>query len=115
MDRAKDMVLRGGENVYCSEVEAAAFAHDAVAEVRGLRRARRPARRGGGHVAVVLTEPGATLSADALRAALRGLASRSSRSRATSGCSNGARCPRNANGKFLKRELRDTLNVADAQ
>ena len=32
VDRAKDMVLRGGENVYCAEVETAIFDHDAVAE-----------------------------------------------------------------------------------
>jgi acyl-CoA synthetase (AMP-forming)/AMP-acid ligase II len=32
VDRAKDMVLRGGENVYCAEVENAIFSHDAVAE-----------------------------------------------------------------------------------
>ena len=46
VDRAKDMVLRGGENVYCSEVEAAIYEHDDVAEVGRVRRARRAPRRG---------------------------------------------------------------------
>ena len=32
VDRIKDMVLRGGENVYCSEVEAAIYELDGVAE-----------------------------------------------------------------------------------
>ena len=32
VDRIKDMVIRGGENVYCAEVEAAVFEHDAVAD-----------------------------------------------------------------------------------
>ena len=32
VDRAKDMVIRGGENVYCAEVEAALFEHPAVAD-----------------------------------------------------------------------------------
>ena len=31
-DRAKDMVLRAGENVYCAEVEAAIYEHPAVYE-----------------------------------------------------------------------------------
>ncbi|GAA3468825.1 class I adenylate-forming enzyme family protein [Nonomuraea roseola] len=30
VDRAKDMVIRGGENVYCAEVEAALFEHPSV-------------------------------------------------------------------------------------
>lgn len=33
VDRLKDVVIRGGENVYCAEVEATAFAHPAVADV----------------------------------------------------------------------------------
>ncbi|NNE13093.1 MAG: AMP-binding protein, partial [Ilumatobacter sp.] len=32
VDRIKDMVLRGGENIYCSEVEAAVYDHPSVAE-----------------------------------------------------------------------------------
>ena len=30
VDRAKDMIIRGGENVYCVEVEAALYEHPAV-------------------------------------------------------------------------------------
>jgi long-chain acyl-CoA synthetase len=68
VDRAKDMVLRGGENVYCSEVEAAIYELDGVAEVAvfGV-----PDERLGEEVAaaVVLT-PGTAMTADELRAAL---------------------------------------------
>jgi len=30
LDRIKDMLIRGGENIYCVEIEAALCAHDAV-------------------------------------------------------------------------------------
>jgi len=33
VDRLKDVVIRGGENVYCAEVEAALYEHPAVADV----------------------------------------------------------------------------------
>ena len=32
VDRAKDLVIRGGENIYCAEVEAALFEHAAVTD-----------------------------------------------------------------------------------
>ena len=32
VDRIKDMSIRGGENIYCAEVESAIFDHPAVAE-----------------------------------------------------------------------------------
>ena len=46
-DRPKDMVLRGGENVYCAEVEAAIYEHPAVHEAAVFGDSRRAARRGG--------------------------------------------------------------------
>ena len=33
VDRAKDMIIRGGENIYCVEVEAALYEHPAVNDV----------------------------------------------------------------------------------
>jgi len=65
VDRAKDMVLRGGENVYCAEVESAIFEHPEVAEcaVFGV-----PDDRLGEEVgAAVVLAPGSDLPADAIR------------------------------------------------
>ena len=36
VDRAKDMIIRGGENVYCVEVEAALFEHPAVTDAAAI-------------------------------------------------------------------------------
>ncbi len=33
VDRKKDIIIRGGENISCPEVEAAAYEHDAIAEL----------------------------------------------------------------------------------
>ena len=43
VDRIKDVVIRGGENVYCAEVESV-LAHTERAGGRRVRRARRTAR-----------------------------------------------------------------------
>jgi long-chain acyl-CoA synthetase len=64
VDRKKDIIIRGGENISCQEVEAALYVHPAVAEasVFGL-----PDERLGEIVgAVVHTKPGAALEPDAL-------------------------------------------------
>jgi acyl-CoA synthetase (AMP-forming)/AMP-acid ligase II len=105
VDRAKDMVLRGGENVYCSEVEAAIYDLDEVAEVAvfGV-----PDERLGEEVAAaVVLRPGAALDADGLRAAIADRLARHKHPRHVWFLDDGL--PRNANGKFVKRELRDRL------
>jgi long-chain acyl-CoA synthetase len=108
VDRAKDMVLRGGENVYCSEVEAAIYQHPAVAEaaVFGI-----PDERLGEEVAAaIVLAPGASLDEDELRTYLSDKLAKYKvpakvwfRTEAL---------PRNASGKFLKKDLR-TSYLAD--
>ncbi|MFI7455192.1 class I adenylate-forming enzyme family protein [Nonomuraea sp. NPDC049714] len=70
VDRAKDMVIRGGENVYCAEVEAALFDHPAVDDVAVIGV---PHDELGEEVgAVVRLAPGATVTKEELRAFLTG-------------------------------------------
>jgi long-chain acyl-CoA synthetase len=105
VDRAKDMVIRGGENVYCSEVEAAIYNHEAIAEaaVFGV-----PDERLGEEVAAVLVlRPGSSLTEEELRSHLAvTLAKHKIPSRVWF---RNEPIPRNATGKFLKRELRKEL------
>jgi len=110
VDRAKDMVLRGGENIYCAEVESALFKHDAVAEctVFGVEDERLGEEVG---AAVVMAE-GANVTADELRAHCSKLLANFKIPRYI--WLRTEKLPRNASGKFLKREMRDTLDPADA-
>jgi len=110
VDRKKDMVLRGGENVYCAEVESAAFSHDAVAEccVFGV-----PDTRLGEEVGIaVVLHGGEALDADALRAHVGERIAKHKVPRYVWFLEESI--PRNANGKFLKRHLRDTLKPETA-
>jgi long-chain acyl-CoA synthetase len=108
-DRAKDMVLRAGENVYCAEVESAIYDHPDVYEaaVFGV-----PDERLGEEVAcVVHRQPGSTLTGDQLRDFL---ASRlASFKIPTRIAFSEERLPRNPSGKILKRELRETCFAED--
>ncbi|MBS0408420.1 MAG: acyl--CoA ligase [Proteobacteria bacterium] len=105
VDRKKDMVLRGGENVYCAEVEATIHHHPAVAEccVFGV-----PDPRLGEEVGVaVVLRPGQTLTADEVRDHCAAHISKHKVPRYVWFLDESI--PRNASGKFLKRHLRDTL------
>ncbi|MGI5487334.1 class I adenylate-forming enzyme family protein [Microtetraspora malaysiensis] len=69
VDRAKDMVIRGGENVYCAEVEATLFEHPGVDDVAVIGV---PHEELGEEVgAVVRRAPGSDVSADELRTFVR--------------------------------------------
>jgi long-chain acyl-CoA synthetase len=106
VDRKKDMVLRGGENVYCAEVEATIYRHPAVAEccVFGVADERLGEEVG---VAVVL-KPGENLTDVALREHCAVIMSKHKVPRYVWFLDEPL--PRNASGKFLKRELRERLS-----
>ncbi|HLJ53258.1 MAG TPA: class I adenylate-forming enzyme family protein [Rhizomicrobium sp.] len=110
VDRKKDMVLRGGENVYCAEVEASLHRHPAVAEccVFGVP----DARLGEEVAAAIVLRPGQKVSADELRAHLAAHLSKHKIPRYFWFLSESI--PRNANGKFLKRQLRESLKLEEA-
>ena len=105
VDRAKDMVLRGGENVYSAEVEAAVYEHPAVAEAAVFAV---PDDRLGEAVgvAVVLLD-GDFCTADELRDHTRQLIASFKVPEYVWFLDQPL--PQNANGKFLKRELRERL------
>jgi long-chain acyl-CoA synthetase len=110
VDRKKDMVLRGGENVYCAEVEAALFSHPAVAEacVFGV-----PDERLGEEVgAAVVLLPDQTATPDDLRAHAAAVLAKHKNPRYI--WIQPEALPRNASGKFLKRELRASLPLSMA-
>ena len=68
VDRKKDIIIRGGENISCIEVEEAIYAHDKVAECSVF--SLPDDRFGEVPGAVYLVQPGQTLSEDELRAFL---------------------------------------------
>ncbi len=103
VDRAKDMIVSGGENVYSVEVENALFEHEAVLEaaVIGV-----PDERWGERVhAVLVLHPGATVETDAIvehcRARIAGYKLPRSVEIRTDPL------PKSGAGKILKRDLRE--------
>jgi long-chain acyl-CoA synthetase len=105
VDRAKDVIIRGGENIFSAEVESALFEHPAVADcaVIGLPHPVLGEEVG----AVIVLRPGAKVEADELARHVRARLARYNvpvrfwfRSDPL---------PRNPAGKVLKRALRAEL------
>jgi long-chain acyl-CoA synthetase len=103
LDRAKDMIVTGGENVYSGEVERAIFNHPAVREVAvfGI-----PDARWGELVAAcVVLKAGTQLTADELIAYCRQFIANYKVPRQIE--FSRADLPKSASGKVLKRVLRE--------
>ena len=107
-DRAKDMVIRAGENIYCAEVESAVYEHPSVFEaaVFGL-----PHDRLGEEVAVaVMAKRDMTINPAELQ---QFLAERVAKFKVPSHVFVfEEQLPRNASGKILKRDVRDSVLAA---
>ena len=103
LDRLKDMIVTGGENVYSGEVEAVIYQHPAVREVAvfGI-----PDPKWGELVmACVVLKPGATLTADELISFCRlSLANYKVPRRVEFSETD---LPKNGSGKILKKNLRE--------
>jgi len=101
LDRLKDMVITGGENVYSSEVEAVLYRHPGVAEaaVIGVP----DARLGETIMAVIVAKPGVTLGEQEIAQHCRNSLGGYKIPRRIMFVE---RLPKSAMGKVLKNELR---------
>lgn len=110
VDRVKDMVIRGGENIYCSEVEACLHRIEDIREcsVFGV-----PDDRLGEEVGVsIYMDPDSHLTENEIRAFCADHISKHKIPKFI--WFSQEPLPRNANGKFLKRELREALDIDQA-
>ena len=103
LDRIKDMIVTGGENVYCGEVEAVIYEHPAIREaaVFGI-----PDPQWGELVmACLVLKPGKTLSADELASHCRHALANYKIPRRVEFSE--SELPKTGSGKILKRILRE--------
>jgi long-chain acyl-CoA synthetase len=106
VDRARDMLIRGGENIYCIEVENVLTAHPAVMDAALIGRPHRTL--GEEPVAIVCLKPGISASADDLR---RWTASRLAAFKVPVDIMFWPEAlPRNVNGKIVKHELKKRIS-----
>ena len=105
VDRAKDMLIRGGENIYCVEVEAALYTHPDVVEAAVVAV---PHKELGEEVGAVVTlKPGAMVDVEGLRLHVREQLAAYKVPKYIELWSQ--ELPKNANGKVLKQELRQVM------
>jgi len=102
VDRAKDMLIRGGENIYCVEVENILYEHPAVMDAALVGRPHEVL--GEEPCAVVTVKPGATASEEELQDFVRDRLAAFKVPVAVA--IRQEPLPRNANGKILKNELK---------
>ena len=102
VDRAKDMIISGGENIYTTEVENALYAHPAMLEaaVLGIP----DAKWGEAVHAEVVLKPGAAITGDELIAHCRALIAGYKVPRSVNVRSEPL--PKSGAGKILKKDLR---------
>jgi long-chain acyl-CoA synthetase len=107
IDRAKDMLIRGGENIYCIEVENVLYDHPAVMDAALVGIPHKTLGEEPG--AVVTLKPGAHADEDELCAFVaQRLAAFKTPVRVIFW---NETLPRNANGKILKAELRKLFDL----
>ena len=111
VDRIKDMVLRGGENIFCSEIEVVIFEMNQVVECAAFSV---PDDRLGEEIGVaIFRKTGSNLAAEEVRTYCAATMAKH-------------KIPRyiwildeplekNANGKFMKKELHASLKLDDAK
>lgn len=102
VDRAKDMIITGGEKVYSTEVEAALYEHPAVLEAAVF--AVPDERHGEAVAAAIVLRPGASATADELQSFCRARLSGYKLPRRFEFL---AELPRTGSGKLSKRALRE--------
>ena len=101
MDRAKDMIIRGGENIYSSEVENVLYDHPAVTDAALIGIPHKTL--GEEPAAVVHLAPGMSATEEELR---EWVAARLAKFKVPVRIAFVMdTLPRNANGKILKRDL----------
>ena len=110
VDRKKDMIITGGQNIYPADIEATMIEHDAISDVAIIGVPHE--KWGESPLAVVVLAEGASETPDNVTAWVNARVGKQQR---IAGTVLVAELPRNPNGKILKRELRRQYAHAPGQ